>query len=210
MRLIKILKEITSRAWADFGETPKVWLENTEYLVLVRKGNDYIAFDAKGVLGNDFIFLSSMVWKEFQNKGIIKKASRISLKKHIVKTFFKNPLKIFKPLYFVFRTPNPILYESVVDFDPFPDILNNRKSEEKERELAIKIIELLSPGAKYDIESFVIEKALKNPDLFYSLETYPRTKNDKINDYFEKKINYSNNEGNLLIVVGKIRLKDII
>lgn len=213
--VIAILKEITNDAWFDFGKSYDEWLSISNYLILVRDADNYIAFDLKGRSGSrDLVFVSSMVRKKYQNSGIINKASRINIKKHF---FYLSRLSlvsfleiIYKPVYFVFRTPNPRLYCSIKKYHPYPSVFSPRECSEKELEIAKRLAITLSPGCRFNENTFVIEKALGNRDLYYSEDNYPKSKNAEVNLYFEKAIDYKNNKGNLQVVVGRISLLSII
>ncbi len=213
--VVSILKDVTNDAWCDFGKSYDAWLDMSNYLVIVKDGNRCVAFDLKGRSGiRDLTFISSMVRKEYQSRGITARASRINIKHHyyyLLSLGLASAISIlFRPVYFVFRTPNPRIYYSICKYNPFPSIVSPRACSTKELDMARRLVSALSPDCKFNEDTFVIEGALKNKGLYYSQHDYPKSKSPEINSYFERAIDYKNNCGNLQVIVGRIGFWDLI
>lgn len=204
-KIIEDIRKITISSWADFGQVVSQWFDWASILLIVRDGENVVAFSVSEFVNNNLvIFLSTMVLPNYQSIGISKKLQRLTVKEFLLKKFNINFLKYFKKLYFSFRTPNPRLIKAVLQYNIVPSIYG-RKPTLEEIEIAKRIVNKFSPNCFFDEENLVIKGALKNnPSLILNQDEIQYSNNRKIDELCKKHLMYEKREGNLFVVVGSL------
>lgn len=201
------VKEITESAWDDPGELVNKWLELADIIIIVKCDNHPSAFAIGSYVDYDIVSLvSTMVRPSLQNSGLSTHLNGLIIKNHFLTRFrFRRALKIFAPIYFVFRTPNPTLYASVnKKFSLFPSV-SYREPSAKEIKVFNLIVKKFLADARVDRKTFVIKGAYSlYPNLIYKDKEIPWSKNETINNFFEKNLRLTKHEGNTMVVLGKI------
>jgi hypothetical protein len=135
------------------------------------------------------------------NSLIVKRAIRKRLKQVNLKIW-----QWMKPIYVVFRTPNPTMYKIVSSkIDVFPSV-DRRTPTARELAIATKIAGTLCPGYRFNPENFVNERigsAVSN--LVYRPSQIPWSDDAGINELFNDRLELTRGMDKDLMVVGNIR-----
>lgn len=206
--IVKEMRNITSKCWADFRDVTFKWFDLADILLIVKKGERIVAFSTSKFMEGDLIvFLSTMVLPEFQSMNIAKTLQKITIKNFLIKNFRIIHFKLwkhFKNLYFSYRTSNPRLIKAVKRYNLALPI-NGCKPTLEEINIAKKVAKMFSPDCRFNSDSFVIEGAFKdNSDLIYEQEEIPWSNDEKIDKFCEEYLGYKEKKGNLFVVVGHL------
>ena len=208
-KLKKELVEHVKKSWCDPGHMADDWVSKSDVLVTCRSASHEIIGFATGVfIDKKTLNLNATILnKEYQNQGI---ANKLNLR--IVGSFLKhNPKAFLSGFYIVVRTPNPILYESLVrKIGFYPDYRRHRPPMPWEAE-AIKRFAGFSKDIKYDEEKFIVCGILKNyPGFIYETKDIPWSKNEMANKFIESRINLERREGNMIVLVARINIISLL
>lgn len=207
--VLKIMETITKDAWEDPDDLVKKWFDLLDVFIIAKKDGDVCGFVVGNFMKKDLVLLvASMVKIDKQSIGLGSLINSIVIKTAIKK---RGILKIFKPFYFAFRTPNPILYSMVsTKTNIFPS-LSRETPTEKEKDIFNEIVNRFSSDAELDEDNFIIKGAYLNyPKLIYQKDDIPWSNNKEINSFLDKSLKLIDGEGNTMVIVGKITLIDFI
>lgn len=197
------------KSWCDPGHMADDWVTKSDALVTYRlEGGEIVGFATGVFIDNRTLNLNATILnKGYQNKGI---ANRLNLR--IVEQFIKkHPLTVLTGFYIVVRTPNPILYESLVrNVGFYPDYRDPRRP--KKWELgALRRFADFSTGIEYDEKNFIVRGILKKyPGFIYSIKDIPWSKNKTANDFIESRIELKGLKGNMIVMVARINIFSLI
>jgi len=195
---------MTSRAWREMPDISEKWVNLADTIAIVKNDSEDLGFiSAKILETNEILILALMVDKKFQNNKL-SKILVTSLIKEIFFHPFRYKINMFRDVFFVLRTPNPRVYEMISLLNLYPSDIRNNPTK-KEVDLANKVMHLMgNVTEKLDQSTFVIHGALNgHEDLIYDKNNYPRANNAKINNFFEKLLNYDQRLPDILMVVGR-------
>jgi hypothetical protein len=210
-RIVQDIEETTKKIWGDPREAAEKWVRLSDILVIAESTHGIKGFATAGFLNSKALFFpATMIMPKLHRKGIATFMWAI-----ILNTVWDERLKaigwrfweyIF-PLYFVFLTPNPQVYEIISKKLSLLPSIHKRKPSPFELALAKKAAELCSPGYKFDAETFVNEGVdLAHPELIYAIDEIPWASDRRINEFFERHLKLKTKAGNNFVVVGKINI----
>lgn len=204
--LYKKLVSLVTENWGDPGENfLKKSLNEADVIFVAKQGNKICAFVTGDYIDRDILFLHlTVVSADCRGQGLY----RIMNNKIIIDFIKKHKLQALKGFYLVFRTANPSLYERVNKYLPLiPDFKKERSPNVKEIEIFKRISRLTSPQSENNAINFVIMKAYADsPGLILKPEKIPLAFEKDINDFFEKKLALSKQEGNVMVCLGRVSL----
>ena len=182
----------------------KKWLDLADVLILARFNNQICAFATGKFLEDDFVLLiATMVDPKYQNYGLSTFINSLIIKKAFWRKIKRG--KFLGPLYFAFRTPNPILYASTAKKVRVIPSVNGIKPDSKEIGIFRKIVREFFPNLEYDQENLTVKGAyLPYPELVYQKDIIPWSRDERVNEFFEKNLKLTKREGNTMVVIGKV------
>ncbi len=210
--IISVIREVTRDGWGEPGELVLKWFELIDILIFAKENDIIKGFVIAKFLSDDVIsIVATVVSKEKQATGLGSLLNTLVLLELSFSRIKRNYLKLFSPISFVFRTPNPKLFSIALrNLNIYPD-LKGHPPNEKQVNIFNDFIKTMSPDSIVDQSNFVTMHSLKRyPDLIYSLETIPWSDNSKVNNFFIDKVRLLEREGNTLVVVGRISIKDAV
>lgn len=203
--LLQTIRLVTKSAWGDPGPLAKKWLELSNVFIIA-ENNDTKKIDAfacaQYIDPETVVLVATMVHAKYQFSGIGVFLNKKILSRGIIKSL-KKINTFFKRYYFVFRTPNPILYSRTIKniSSVFPSPYNKTPTTQ-EKEIFHTIVQRFAPNNPYNEETFTIYQAYQDaPDLIYKPDLIPWSKNKKVNTLFESSLNLSGEEGNTLVII---------
>jgi len=135
------------------------------------------------------------------NKGIMSNGILSLLKSVLLRNSFKS-------FYVVFRTLEPVTYQSVVKNLNYvlPDFQGRIRPNDKEKSIALQVSKIINPICNFDEDKFIIRQAFaKNLTLAkVKLNQVEQFKNEKIKKFFMTNLDY--NQGDAFIVLTKVNI----
>ena len=158
---------------------------------------------------------TAMTLKEYHGAGLLKTAILFVISPEWGRRFWD--------VYFVIRTANPIVYEATrnlmreytadsnLEISLYPQI--NKEGEldpvpGEIRDLAVLVTQRISPGCEFVPETFVNKGYFKSFGALYREPVFP-CHNPATEQYFERVVDYSNQDGILILVRMQPRLTNI-
>lgn len=203
--VIKDLLNVCLAAGQDPGIYVSKWISLANYLSVVRYNDEVVGFSiAHEYKKNAFFFVATMISNKHNNQSLGK-----FINYYLIRSFFwrriKNPFRFFRPLHFIFRTQNPILYSTWNKHTELYPALANNKIPEDIKELAVTFVKDTWGSMDFDPERFIIHDAYKNtPGLAIKPNKVQWVKNQEINALFEERLHLSKGSIDALVIVGKI------
>jgi hypothetical protein len=210
--IIVSIKDITRSGWGDPGNLAEKWVDLIDILIFVKESGVAKGFVIAKCLSDDLVALvATVITQDKQLSGLGTLLNSIALRDICFNRIKKNYLKLFAPLYFVFRTPNPRLFSIAVNkLRVYPNLKGYPPSK-KQIEAFDYFVRIMSPDATVDRVDFIAKNSLRCfPNLIYSKNTIPWSNDSKINDFFRDKVRLLEREGNTVVVVGSISLRDAL
>jgi len=201
--VMKLIKTLTRKARGNLDElVEKKIFPYADILLIVRnKKNLEVVGYATGeyMENNKVVFLSStMLLPKVQNRGIGTFLNHIIVKEGLKRNKFRT-------VYFVTRTPNPIVFATLASKIDIVPSIRGRKPSYTEVKIASKIASKWSPNCKFNPETFVIEGAyLCEPELIYNSDKVPWSHIEVVNKFCESYLRFKEKRGNAFVIVGKI------
>jgi len=192
--------------WRDYYASPGGRPRDYARLVVGYAGERVVHFTALDVLqigGYDVIWFHIAITEpEFQGAGVLLKAVAALLDPMWMERFSST-------VHVVFRTPNPIVYESLQAIPPplrwrivgrYPEIKETGLPEAPEeiRSFAKAVAARLSPECPYDSERFVIKGYFKKYGALYQNLNFP-CRNPVTSSFFKQQLDELNQDGLLTI-----------
>lgn len=206
-RLEEEILLLTRKSWGNPESLARRWLLLADYLVIVYKGKDLVAFAIGSILEKRTLNLTAtVVNKAFSGRGLASKMNKLIITNFVISNFL--PL-VSGGLYFVFRTPNPKLYEGIrKKISVFPDYRKMRAPTKDELKIFRKVVKTFCPNNSYNEDKFIILGAYKLfPDLIYKSEgSIPKPADRDVYDFFVKNLSLKKKQGNTMVVVGRLDL----
>lgn len=202
-RLLSEIREITQKSWEDFGEVVHQWFEWSDILILAKIDGQIVGFNACAFQDKQAIlFLASFVLPEYQASDIAKIMQNVMVKKFLL---HRGKQQFFSPAWFTFRTQNPRVMQTISKFNAYPSV-EGKKPGHAEVQIAKRVAKRFSPDCEFDETHFVIKGALKGkPDLL-GMDKVFYSKNQKLNDFCTKHLEYQTQAGHLFVPVGRLNL----
>lgn len=211
--LVGVVNDITIDSWGNPGKLGEKWVDLADIILVARDDSDReVAFAMGNYLKKDVVVLvATAVREKNKNSGIGTALNfeiiKISIQKRIRESIFS----VFLSHYFVFRTPNPTLYSLTSAKVPLFPGVEKRSPSKKELEIFDLIVEKFTKNAKVDKDNFVIFNSLKEySDLIYKKDFIPWSRDEKVNNLFEKSLDLTKQQGNTMVIIGKINPVKII
>lgn len=209
-KVLSDLRYISKEAGQDPEDYVSSWFKLASLLILVRSNDKLCGFAiAYHDKPNLIHFPVVMIVPEHQNLGLSNFITALAIKNFLFQRIKIMKYKVWdylKPVYFVFRTQNPILYTMLSrKVSVFPSIIKNKIPSEKEIKLAQYCAKKFWSNCDFDAHTFVLKGAYtSNPKLMFDPKNIPWSKNSKVNKYFEKNLGLTNKAGHALLTLGKV------
>ena len=200
----KIMKMVATNAGQDPGEYSSKWFELADNLAIAYCEERVVGFAvSKYIGGNTVFFPVTMVIPEFQFSRLGRIMNFYLLRHFFLESVFKGK-KLWPVLYLVFRTQNPVLYNTwMKHITVFPKLDGTIPDNESNH--AQRVVQHIWPDADFNKSTFVITNAYKNaPGLRIAKESIPLSTSQIVNTLFEKKLKLSSDSYSALLVLGKI------
>lgn len=185
--------------WGDQEEFLRKFIPQLDLVAIAEENNSIVAFSlAKTIIAKNYIaiaFFATRVLADYRNKGIAKKLLEKLSSRLIIKEKFLKLWNIFKPVYFVSITANPIVFA----------VMSKTLQITTEVEIAEKFAQIFSPQNKFNRETFVLERAFLGSAEYYSdTQKIPWSNDESSNLFLEERLNLKNKTGNGLVFTGRI------
>jgi hypothetical protein len=206
------IKDITRSGWGEPGCLAEKWVDLIDVLIFVKENDIAKGFVIAKLLSDDLVALvATVLTRDKQSSGLGTLLNSFALRDLCFKRIKKNYLKLFSPLYFVFRTPNPRLFSIAVNnLRVYPNLKGCPPSNKQIKAFEY-FVRIMSPDAPVDRVDFIAKNSLRCfPDLIYSPDAIPWSSDSKVNDFFREKVRLPEQEGNTVVVVGCISLRDAL
>lgn len=188
------------------------WLELSDTCLILYKDELPVAFSLAAVLVIDRVlyFPATMVSEKYQKSGIASYLWKALIKLYVRRLVSSQ--NFFRPLYLIFRTQNPRLYEILKEkIIIYPKINEKNNLNEEERSLIISSANILWPKKKIELENLIIKDAYKeSPDLVFEPEKIDWAEDKLVNEFFEKRLKIKERGMDAFLIFGKIRFRGVL
>jgi len=195
--------------WGDSDIFLRKFLPQLDLAAIAKDGTYLIGFSlAKTIITADYIavaFFATRILAGYRNKGVAKSLIKNICSRLILREKFLKISNIFKPVYFVSITANPIVFEVMSKSLKAAPSLTRPNPEQIEMEIAEKFAGIFAPDNKFNRDTFVLEQAFLNSVEYYgNIDAIPWSRNQATNEFLEERIKLKNKSGNGLVFVGRI------
>jgi hypothetical protein len=201
-----ILKNCEEK-WGDEKEYLEYLLQRVSVISIFLSGEQVIAFClSKLVVLQDKIlvaFLATRVMSKFQSQGLAKRMIRSIAMRSVVSKKIFSIKNLFKPVYFVTATANPIVVESIIKNLPSAICVDNHIPAKDELDVAHEFAILLDKEIEYD-KCIIIKNLFLHSAEDYSKKLMPQCKIERINSFLNRQLKFSEGTGDGIVIVGKI------
>lgn len=202
-----ILKQCEGK-WGDEREYLEDLLQRANLISAFVSSEQVIAFClSKLIILHDKIlvaFLATRVMSKFQSQGLAKRMIRSVTMRSIVAKKIYSIQNLFKPVYYVTATANPIVVESIIKNLPSAFCLDNRIPTKDELGVAHEFAILLDKKIEYD-KCIIIKNLFLHSAENYSKKLVPPScKTERINSFLNHQLKFSQGAGDGIVIVGKI------
>ncbi|RKY63594.1 MAG: hypothetical protein DRQ08_09335 [Candidatus Latescibacterota bacterium] len=208
-KVISDIKNLTKKVWGDPRDLAAQWFSLADVLLIARKEGNMKGFaTGKYLKDNVVLLLGTVIIPDARNKGLATFMNTFILRlawKRILKKAKWKVWKWLQPLYLVFRTENPSLYEAISKKIRVVPSIKGLSPSHYEVKIATEVATMLSPNCEFDRDTFVIKKACSAyPELSYPQEKIPWARDKRINEFCERYLRLTEREGNIFVIVGRI------
>jgi hypothetical protein len=216
IHLIKRISKLINSSWGEFDDKfIEEHIINSYLLLTISKNKQLVGFasiNERDFFKQKYYYFEFLAIKPiYQSKGLAKKL----IKKITKKILFKSILNFKLSINLITISPNPrilsLIYKVSKKIYPNP-YKPNKKINKKKWYIAQKIIEESNkPNRFIDKNGLVLYDSYKDtPWLIYDYDKVPWNKDERINKFCDKLLNFKDKKGKEFIIIAKISILKLL